>query len=332
MTALKAMSAPRAAFDDKIVIYLEGREDVLILKHCWFADETNVEFCSAGRAKKTGGCSFVKEIVTAVMSGQPPTAGASDPPSPFAKFDPGAVPDAAPVFGLVDRDALYFLAQQRDLFFEPDDATFDQRCAATEPFGPNIRPLRRWEIESYLVAHASVVADVLKAEYFESSEDPRYGEDTVAGELVRHGHSLIPVIAANLALHNRSLPALDDGFGQDVKDPDAVSALVRQKLDKQLQHDAEWSTEIDAHSQALKKFDNLNTGASMSARWERLSRMVDAKRLLGRLQHSHKSRRMRGHLAKAVKYLGLVDDEFRGHIKHFQQIARRQNQAQPLLT
>ncbi|HRI72647.1 MAG TPA: hypothetical protein PK156_50770, partial [Polyangium sp.] len=95
MTALGNALRNPTAVDSKIIIYVEGMDDVAILEHRWFVEDSNVEFQAAGGNDNRGGCTMVISAVnsngTTVLSGvQQPLAG----------FDPNAPPDTTPKFGL----------------------------------------------------------------------------------------------------------------------------------------------------------------------------------------------------------------------------------------
>lgn len=301
MAALKDIAKPQAAFDRKIVIYLEGKDDVIILKHHWFPDETNVDFRPAGDGNNAGGSKLVLEVVNQARQ---------------TNYN------SAPTFGLADRDTLYFLAQREDLFFEADDDRFRSTCESDLPLGPYVRPLRRWEIESYLVAHARIVGEVLKDARFEAEPN----ESSMAAEMLEHANALIPIIAANMVLHARKKKALSDGFGVNERAREVVNAKIDEHFQKHLPNDASAHAEMNSNSTALEQFDDQSSPAS---RWERLSRVIDAKRLLSRLRHRHHVKELRGHLAAKVKDRGLVDPEFRDHIAHFQALARKDVTSRP---
>jgi hypothetical protein len=317
MTALGNIATAPYAYDAKIVIYVEGQDDVEILKVEWFAEDTNVDFQFVGGTKNQGGC---RRVVDVVNGRAKPIPSASHKVN---SFDPAAPPDPAPKFGLVDRDYLYFgmSSPALSIFFEPNDSVFHQACLNDQHLGPNVRVLRRWEIENYLVAHARVVSEVLRNANFGDNAYVSYDESKAANELVRHGQALIPIVAANLVRHTHKLPALDERFGVDSHDRCRVENAVNDKLAAEIAKDATLRDEFDAHVASIERFDDPSAHLSSVSRWERLSRMVDGKRMLARLGNAHRVKELRGHLAAKVKARGLVDKEFHDHIAHFRRIA-----------
>ncbi len=317
MTALADVSTTPTAFDTKIVIYLEGEDDVEVFKVRWFADETNLEFLFVGGTQNQGGCQRVIDVVNG--NAQVITT----PAHGLDAFDPQNLQDSAPKFGLVDRDTLFFRKpRHEEVFFEADDDEFYRKYAAVQPFGSNVRTLRRWEMENYLIAHARIVSMALQDHPGRDSPYASYNEEKMADALLGHAHTLIPVVAANLALHAHEKGALDDNdkFGVNQRDRQGMEAAIDDRLASEFANDNSLRGDIDTHVAAIEQFDDVSHPSA--ARWERLSRIIDGKRMLARLSNRLKEAKdFRLMLARYIKQEGLIDPEFRDHIAYFRRLA-----------
>lgn len=116
------------------IIVVEGDDDEEVFRR-WFPERQDVTFCSPpGLGAKEGGCPNVLSVVN------------------------GTLPTGLRVFGILDRDSL--VSDHPGTFFEPDAAAFQ----AVRPFGPNVRILCRWELESYLV-HPAAILEFMAMEF-----------------------------------------------------------------------------------------------------------------------------------------------------------------------
>lgn len=209
-------------------------------------------------------------------------------------------------FGLVDRDAL--LAKHNwDSWWQRDDDQF----AETRPFGEHVRVLKRWEIENYLL-EPSVIEEE---------------QANLAGRAVNHESPATQLIqealgpakllsAASITLHARG-----QKLGDDLNRVDTMKQLqekIAEKINSQ-------GTELQAN---LDRIEQFGEGHPVDSRiyWERISRMLDGKRILKRLGWAHgelnNPRDYRLSLATKIRLAGKIDPEFTLHIEEFKSVAR----------
>jgi hypothetical protein len=268
---------------NKVVVYLESEDDLLILKDRWFFDAgEQIEFDTVDTEEGSGGCTNVMRKV---------------------REDRNRGVEA---FGIVDRDALLRECQW-DLFFETNDDRFDNSA----PFGNEVTVLRRWELESYLLV-PEVVTD-----YLSDAKDGR--QRSVTGtieEMLDCAEVLTPQIAANFLLHEQGRSSLPESFGNDLKTADDMFAAVDDHLStNKVGHDR---ADLEGYAKKIESFaDNQPEGSP--ERWDRLNRMIDAKlfmRRFFRTKHSLDSEH-RFHLATKIRYKKCIDEEISEHIRRF---------------
>ncbi|MBF0564956.1 MAG: hypothetical protein HQK89_06920 [Nitrospirae bacterium] len=270
-------------YKGRVVVYLESDFDVEIFKRFFFDEEEFVEFKAPGIVEgDTGGC---RKVIKKVKTNQS---------------------HSYKVFGIVERDSLLG-ACKWDIFWERNDEVFLQ----SRPFGDKVRVLTRWEIENYLI---------------EPEELERFLFDyvtklpNVLSELLSHCDVLVPVMAANILLHIRKKGALDDDYCNDTNKRTEAEQKVRESLRKKLNDD-----DINDFEDYIKKFDsffNVGTDDDNSnesiRKWRNYSKLIDGKRILGRIKHSIKLRDdHRLALATRIKSNNKVESELVNYIKEF---------------
>lgn len=273
---LKTTSGVTGIFQGKVRVYLESSEDVYIFNR-WFFDELGkLEFLPA--MEPAGGC---QQVLNAVGSDR----------------DQGVI-----AFGIVDRDIL-LRCHNLELLLETDDDGF----GAARPFGDYVRVLRRWEIENYLL-QPDELEDIL-ATVGSQAPRPKRSNEEVVGDLLRHCEALIPVMAANIMFHEKSVTALAHGFGCDLEHRAEMEPAVMDQLGKMLGGGSDTQNSHKEYVRLIESFDSDAAGA-LEDRWEQLNRIIDGKRILVRLRHKHKLRDdYRFMLAARIREHGKIDLE-----------------------
>jgi hypothetical protein len=280
--------APNEIYRGSRKVYLESEDDVTVIGTKWFSHlkrQLSFESAEAMPGMGGGGCQVVIDKVEKVNSAQ--NLGVT-------------------AYGVVDRDVLLGDPQQHTLWWEVDDAKFH----AEKPYGESIHVLRCWELEN-LFLHPKAIAKVLRDKRL-SAESPT-GND-VAEELLAHldtfwAISLLDVLS--VPCRNPS-PAIGYG-GQD----------AGEKLEKSVcEYTNTSQADFNTQKNKMQCFDDPSL--SSVERWERLSRILDGKRVLARLRqifNEEFSRPMseRGALAGAILDLGLIDSE----LTNFLQVAAK---------
>lgn len=245
MASIFKQTNTRGSFDRLVVVYLEGPDDAQVFKERWYDDFSH----SLGidlDFKVVEGCGNV------ILQVQ---ARAQDP-SPIA-------------FGLLDRDAL--LKEGRiDDFLEPDDEVFRQSVH----FHPRIRCLQRWEMENYLLLDPDIVEAVLHDGRAPAGQ--RRDRDAVLASLLRHAEILLVLSAYHVALRDlypgsKQLP-LD--YGRDFE-------TVEQMIAELEARDPRARAALASFRPRVEMFRDPQADAA--ARWAQINRIIDGKRLLGRI-------------------------------------------------
>lgn len=262
-------------------IYLESDEDLAIFER-WFFDEGEfIEFKSSS-GNTSGGCTRVKGLVDKDRS-------------------LGIIS-----FGIVDRDAL-MREQKWDIFWESDNEVF----LNARPFGAYIRSLSRWEIENYLL-EPEVIETLLKD--YGSYSPKGIEKEKLAGKLLLHSESLIPVMAVNICLHNEGMKALSPKYAIDEKTPELIGEKCRKHLDNN-------KIKCDYEKIRQQLFSFRFGGDDHEIFWN-LSRVIDGKRLFLRfdkefgLKEDHKY-----HLARLIREKGCIASELFTMIQEFKNAA-----------
>ncbi|MCP4107263.1 MAG: DUF4435 domain-containing protein, partial [Desulfobacteraceae bacterium] len=215
-------------------------------------------------------------------------------------------------FGIVDRDAL-LQCNLLSLLWETDD----EKYKSARPFGDYIYPLRRWELENYLL-------DPDELEHFlaDSSEmtpweaRPRL---TMITELIAHCEILIPIMAANVLLHENKIGALDFGFSLQSTTRDKTEMDVREQLLKKINPNSSWLMLYNQNKIKIESFAEDHSSESEEY-WDSINRIIDGKRILKRIKHHYKIKeKMIYRLARGIKREGRIDPEIQSFIEELRE-------------
>lgn len=258
------------------VIYVESDDDSYVFGECWFKERlSSVEFRPASTQCGVSGCNAVVKAV-----GEERRAG-------------------NPAWGIVDRDTV--LSQDMwALVHETDDAAFE----SAKPFGPEIKTLRRWEMESYLAD-----GEVLEKCRAEMKLQPARPSLVVHNELLEHCQVLVPHAAVNALLHTYKVSGLRDGYVTKFSTRAEIDADIRSKHLPRLSHTA--TNVVEEYGQQVSKVDAFDVpNLPPEHRVNALLRRVHGKALLLRFASSHGIHDdMKGLLANRIKEMNLVPEE-----------------------
>ncbi|HBA67556.1 MAG TPA: hypothetical protein DCZ48_15550 [Methylococcaceae bacterium] len=261
-----------------IKIYLESTDDEYIVGRKWFSHlKDKISFESVSETRANGGCQLVRKKVSEAK----------------------AVKKQA--FGIVDRDILLADPIFRDsLWWEIDNDVF----TSTTPYEGNIFVLHYWELENYLLhprALESLVADK------KLSKTPALSASVIADLLIRHENDLITVSLLSTLSAQQGKEQAPIGFGLD-KSGNELIGDVKKHLEIS---DADSENEL----QKIKRFAEDESDAVN--RWHKLSRILDGKRIMKRIDRLLSGNNMigckvslaseRGALAGYIANQGLID-------------------------
>ncbi|MBF0131944.1 MAG: DUF4435 domain-containing protein [Magnetococcales bacterium] len=241
-------------YSNRVLLYLESREDVEIFRERWFKDATEwVEFVPVDNPDGGGGGS--SEVLKRVQADRENQVAA---------------------FGIVDRDVLLnHNAMDGSLnwnaFLEPDHDIFE----AARYLGPNIKILRRWEIENYLL-HPEAISKLL--ENMEAKEQVHCSGQTASQCLLGFSEVAILMTAANLVLMDHRKTLLQPLFGQQYPTSDDLKPMILQQLESK---DIAASDEIEIKSRAIRAFLKDKMVAPKD-QWNQLNHLIDGKLFLER--------------------------------------------------
>lgn len=202
---------------------------------------------------------------------------------------------SAAAYGIVDRDILLANPDFQDsLWWELDDEVF----SSSKPFGDNIFVLHRWELENYLL-HPQVLASLVAAKKLDSSRPA----SEIARILCDHEDDMIAVTCL-------SALATKNGFSVDGKNEtfrDKSGEELTEEIHKKLQVDPDV---IDLERTKIKNFAEDDNDPIK--RWDKLSRLLDGKRIMRRIDKLLFSDKVkleseRGVLAEYIPKHSLVD-------------------------
>lgn len=210
-------------------------------------------------------------------------------------------------FGLVDRDAL-FAECRWDHWWEVDD----ERFHASRPLGEHIRILKRWEIENYLLD-----PEIIEEERA-NIEGRAMNRTDPAGKLSNDVLEAARLLAsAAIVLHENGIKLGDDL--DRVESVDVLQQKIAQKVEPHVSRLDETKNQIDRFGE--------DHPANSARHWERISRMLDGKRILKRLNLAQKSlsnpKDYRLSLASKIRQTGKIDTELVGYIGEFKSAAGR---------
>lgn len=261
------------------VIYVESEEDRYIYEVCWFNEQlSRLEFLSVAERAVDKAFSGCKAVIEAVQE----------------EASSGNVS-----WGIVDRDAV----MSKDLWslvHETDDERFDQNQA----FGPRIKVLRRWEMESYLVDAGSL--ELLRSQKEMTKPRPAH---VVWDELLGDCQALIPHAALNAVHHHYKISGLGDGRTDGFRSRTEVDEKLVENVLGSLRKTYPGSDGVYAeHLAHVEAFDAIP--ASSDQRVQGLLRRVHGKAVLSRFKKRHSiNDDFRGQLAAQIKAVGRVPQE-----------------------
>lgn len=200
-------------------------------------------------------------------------------------------------YGIVDRDALLnYINDHESTWWETDDHLF----YAEKPFGEKVFVLNRWEMENYLLNPAAIAQRI---------------ENHTMGALKLSASDLADKIIAEIDnfIAVTVLASLGRGDRKDQYAMQDSGAALWKKITTDV---GSRSAEIDDHKQKVNDFAEHKTDSL--ERWERLSRMLDGKRVMHRIDgiirkesrilNSFCLEEQRADLADAIYNNGLVDE------------------------
>lgn len=243
-------------FQDAAIVYVEGRDDVEILRKVFPWREGDVLFRMPIDGSDSGGCTAVRQRVARER------------------------PQNKKVFGLVDRDYLA-RCQQWALFYEADDAAFRRECGSDDGFFI----LSRWELENYLV-EAKPVRQLL--ENWGGCKGLTTAD--AVERLLALCVFLLPISGALGVLHERGDPdGLPDKFGVDKAHACELEAAVAAYMRPKTGDGTPTRMTFAEHLEKVKAFDPGPDEDAME-RVRSLLRIVDGKRLVRWIQHHFRIR------------------------------------------
>lgn len=204
-------------------------------------------------------------------------------------------------FGIVDRDSLMAHGKW-DLWWEIDDTVFGD----AKPFGEFIKVLKRWELENYLL-----VPEILEEVLADKEQRYRRSQKEVIDDLLQQSDDFKLLSAAAIIFHQNA-----SSFGLKFDSiPDSL--IMRNEIEKNisLKIDPQLIRLIDHYKE---KIDVFSEGKNGKERWERLSRMLDGKRVLRRLRLLGKPQLKTAYcLMIASRLHNRIDPELLNYIDEF---------------
>ncbi|MBF0185068.1 MAG: DUF4435 domain-containing protein [Magnetococcales bacterium] len=243
-------------YANRVVLYVESREDLEVLRDRWFREWSEwIEFQAVDRQDGSGG-------------------GGSCQVHRRVQEDRKAHIDA---YGIVDRDVLLSDQVMRNgshwsAFMQTDHDAFE----AASYLGPYIKILRRWEIENYLL-HPVAIGKMLNDAGF--SLPDRCSADKAAQCILDFSPVAILMTAANLVLLENDRRPLKELFGKECEDLPKLTTHIVKQLDKNDITDAQ--EKIDIKCNAIRAFLHDQTGTPES-QWDQLNHLIDGKLFLTR--------------------------------------------------
>ncbi|MDM8535751.1 hypothetical protein QUF70_03265 [Desulfobacterales bacterium HSG17] len=267
-------------YSGRAIIYLESKEDYQIFSKRWFYDQGEFLEFRPSDIGSGGGCTNVIKDVENDREKNIPS------------------------FGIVDRDALMQQHKWKE-FWETDDSKYKEY----RPFGENIRPLCRWEIENYLfdideIEH--LLADIGKGSPRETRK-----KSIVIKELIIHCDVLIPIMAYNVSRHINGQDALPVAYCVNETIRIYSEKIIKEKIDKE---------EKEIYEDIISKIENFkfNSDEITEESFYKINRIIDGKRLFERLKnHNRLTDDYRFLLARRIKENGNIDSELLEMIEEF---------------
>ncbi|MDA3894674.1 MAG: hypothetical protein PF482_00860 [Desulfobacteraceae bacterium] len=267
-------------YSGRSIVYLESQEDCQIFFERWFYDEGEfLEFRSSDMGCGGGCTNVIKNVENDRQNG-------------------------ILSFGIVDRDTLMQQNKWPELW-----ETDDQQYKKLRPFGENIRPLCRWEIENYLLDIDEI--ECLLADIGKGSPRAIRDKILVIKEFLDHCEALIPIMANNMLLHQKGKKSPELCFCvQDARREDTEKVIQKQIIDedKMKYEDIVLSIEAFKH----------NIADITEESFYKINRILDGKRFIERLKnHNLLGSDFRFMLARKIKEKNKIDDEIIEIIEEF---------------
>lgn len=204
-------------------------------------------------------------------------------------------------FGVIDRDALLRnLENHEELWWQIDDDLF----YSEQPFGNKIFILNRWELENYLL-HSEAIAQRIRNK---SMGEISYSNKGMAQKILAAENDLIAITVLST-------------LGRGDRSEKYAQTLSGDKLRNQVKKEVTDENLFPQHEQSIIDFtENCHDPIE---RWERLSRMLDGKRIMNRISglfhdtslgKKFSLKEERGDLADVIFNEGLVDKKLKSWI------------------
>jgi len=231
--------------DSGIVVYLESTDDVFVFKK-WFGNLlSKIQFEPISGEKANGGCGVIIKF-----------------------FEDN--PDVSFAYGVVDRDVLLRNINSTkypdcsNLWWNTDDDDF----YSNHPFGDKIFILHRWELENYLL-HPEALQKLLDNKT--RGKTSLTTADEVAKKIIDNESDLVAVTLFS-TLGKGSIGNMR--HGQDKTGDDLWSMVAELE-----------QSEAERDDHESKVFSFAEDKDEPMERWDRLSRMLDGKRTMYRLDN-----------------------------------------------
>lgn len=239
------MSNLDAEYDDRIPIFLESSSDAFIIGRKWFSHlKDNLKFQSVSGKKADGGCQKVLDKVEKLTL--------------LNKKG----------FGIVDRDILLADPNYKNtLWWEIDDKTF----YSSNPYGDNIFVLNHWELENYLF-HPYALKELI-AEKLEQDPAPLSTQEIADLLTAYEGEFIAVTILSTIPSSKGDRQIKPDQFARQEKG-ETLYTKVKSKLEISIE-------EFEIERNKIKSFSEEETDSIR--RWSRLSRLLDGKRNIFRI-------------------------------------------------
>ncbi len=283
MANFKDLSNVTSDYLGGIKVFLESEDDLMIIGQKWFShlqDKISFENTEPQVEQGGGGC---KQVIAQVKK----------------VIEQGKV-----AFGIVDRDVLLSkpdddkeAKRYDEAFWETDDEVF----LATKIFGDYIHILKRWEIENYLLRPEALQKLMVNKKLSHNV----MSVDEVAKELIDKEDDFIAVsIVSTYGVYVGK--QAENGFGKQGNSQDLKKEAIK--------HLNITQSDYLEHYNKIKAFSNQEHDSSI--RWDKLSRLLDGKRVLIRLGSKNMFDGIfkdmgseRGTLADIIKNNNLIDTE-----------------------
>jgi hypothetical protein len=261
-----------------ITVYLESSDDRYLIGTKWFSnlkDRINFVSVSGDEKRGDGGCKLVIERVKETR-GQGITA-----------------------YGIVDRDVLLGDPNfQELLWWEVDDNVF----VTANPYGETIFVLHRWELENYLL-HPNALEQLHKDKF--RNVPPSLSPREIAELLIQNEKDLIAVTLFSSLHETNPIP------GKKQADLRHSQTLTGVNLRENVKNETNctWNQFEDHEAKILQFAENKLDALE---RWDRLSRLLDGKRVCHRIEkllfyEKFTIEAEMGILASTIANQGLVD-------------------------